>query len=352
MKDAPTVRTDRTRLLRILAYYVALAGALFVLARTVPQVRQLLGSKGLESLAASNPLGGLGAPVGEPVGGTSWEFVMGGAVSMLGALAVMVPVTWMYMLTRRHRGYGEAVVHSLLILPVAVTGIVMIVQYSLAIAFSLAGIVAAVRFRTTLEDTKDAVYVFLAIGVGVACGVQALGLALVLSLIFNGVILVLWATRFGNPYASGVGTGGRLGLGDVQAGLASSGTRTLVGDVALLDAASPRDISEALERAARLQRHLAGERDRKKVKRSNALLLVSARDVGAAQAGVEPVLEEAAAHWRLAEVVESRGGGWVLEYLVRVEPSTEGELVARARAAAAAVTAVELRSLKGLKGRA
>jgi hypothetical protein len=352
MKDAPAARADRTRILRVLAYYVILAGALFLLVRAVPEVGRVLGSEGLESLAASNPFGDASAPVGEPVGRTPWEVVLLGATCMLGALLIMMPVTWIYMVTRRHRGYEEAVVHSLLILPLAVTGIVMIVQYSVALAFSLAGIVAAVRFRTTLEDTKDAVYVFLAIGVGVACGVQALGLAFVLSIMFNGVILVLWATRFGNPYAAATVAGGRIGLGDAQAGQGSSATRRLVGDAALLDAASPRDISEALDRAARLERHLAAERGKKKSKQSNTLLLMSASDVAGAQAGIEPVLSEASAHWKLAEVVEVRGGGWILEYLARIEPGTEGFLIERLRGAASVITAVELRSLKGLKGRA
>jgi hypothetical protein len=129
------------------------------------------------------------------VDAATWSVALLGALSMLGALAIMVPVTWVYMVTRSRRGYNESVVHTLLILPVAVTGIVMIVHDSVALAFSLAGIVAAVRFRTTLEDTKDAVYVFLAIGVGLASGVHALGLALVLSLVFNAVILVLWRTN-------------------------------------------------------------------------------------------------------------------------------------------------------------
>ena len=130
-----------------------------------------------------------------------------GAIAMAGALAIMVPVTWIYMVTRQHRGYDESVVHTLLILPVAVTGIVVIVQNSLALAFSLAGIVAGVRFRTTLDDTKDAVYVFLAIGVGLASGIQALGLAMVLSLFFNGVILVALEGAF-RQYLCHGGPGG------------------------------------------------------------------------------------------------------------------------------------------------
>lgn len=351
MTDAAPARPDRSSLLRVLAYYVAVAAGLFLLWRADPGMHGLF-SGGWSGSSLAEGLLGTAPPVGVPVASTPWAGALLGAVCMVGALILMVPVTWIYMLTRRHRGYEEAVVHSLLILPVAVTGIVMIVRDSIALAFSLAGIVAAVRFRTTLEDTKDAVYIFLAIGIGIASGVQALGLALALSVIFNAVVLVLWATRFANPYAEALGSRGAMPLGSVQAGPGSSVGRRLVGDPALLDAASPRDVARALEQAARLERHLSDESGRKKEKRANALLLVSVTDAAAAQAALHPILEERAARWKLAEVVQVPGGGWVLEYLVRVEAGGEGALLERLQGAVPAVTAVEMRGLEGLKGRA
>ena len=57
-------------------------------------------------------------------------------------------------------------VQTLVILPIVAAGVVFMVKNSLALAFSLGGIVAAVSFRNTLRDTKDAVYIFLATGVG------------------------------------------------------------------------------------------------------------------------------------------------------------------------------------------
>ncbi|MDP2956656.1 MAG: DUF4956 domain-containing protein [Longimicrobiales bacterium] len=351
MKAAPTASAHRARLLRALAYYVVMAGLVFVLVRSFPVVEEALIGRELGQASGPNPFGDQSAPVGSPVAPTPWAGGLLGAISMLGALAIMVPVTWIYMVTRRHRGFDESVVHALLILPVAITGIVMIVRDSVALAFSLAGIVAAVRFRTTLDDTKDAVYIFLAIGVGLASGVQAVDLALALSVVFNAVVLVLWATRFANPYAAA--GPGQLGLGDALAGPGSSAGRRLVGDPALLDAAAPRDVAETLERAARLERHLSEERGQKKTKRANVLLLVSAAEVGAAQAVVEPVLEELTTRWKLAEVAQAPGGGWVMEYLARVDgATTEGLLVDRVRQAGTAVGGVELRSLQGLKGRA
>jgi len=81
------------------------------------------------------------------------------------------------------------------VLPLVVAGIVVLVQYSLALAFSLAGIVAAVRFRNTLDDSKDAVYVFLATAIGLAAAVNV-PVAAVISILFNVTVLSLWYTDF------------------------------------------------------------------------------------------------------------------------------------------------------------
>ena len=354
MSAVPTTKNQVRRLFGVVAYYLLVAALVAFLAQRFPVVADALGGGDLSALPDANPFGeGAPPPVGAPVASTPFSGGLLGTISMLGALAIMIPVTQIYMVTRRHRGFDESVVHTLLILPVAVTGIVMIVQHSVALAFSLAGIVAAVRFRTTLEDTKDAVYVFLAIGVGIASGVQALGLALILSLLFNVIILVLWASRFGNPYAAAVANGGSMALGDALAGPETATTRRLVGDPALLDAASPRDVGKVLEQAARLERHLTEERLKKKAKRANVLLLIHTADAEAAQKAVEPILEEVSTRWKLAEVVQAHGGAVVMEYLASLAtPSAEGALLTRlSQAPAGAISAAELRSLQGLKGR-
>jgi uncharacterized membrane protein YhiD involved in acid resistance len=103
----------------------------------------------------------------------------------------------MYMRTKPKERYDSSLVHTLIILPVVIAGIVLIVHDSVALAFSLAGIVAAVRFRNTLRDTKDAVYIFLAIAVGLAAGVQAFAVGFVVSVIYVAVVLVLWRFDIG-----------------------------------------------------------------------------------------------------------------------------------------------------------
>lgn len=353
MKSTASSSLSSGGLGRVALFYVVLGVVLVLAVQYVPIVRTAVSGERLSELGQGELAQLLGAeplpPVGPVSDPTPWADILLAVISMLGALAIMVPVTWVYMITRRNRGYHESVVHTLLILPIAVTAIVMIVQNSVALAFSLAGIVAAVRFRTTLDDTKDAVYVFLAIGVGLASGVQALGIAIVLSVVFNGLVLVLWRTQFGNIYAKNA-RGRPLSRADIVAGPGSAPAALRVGDPAVLDAASPADHAEILDRAVRMERVLSEERTKKKSKRVNTLILVHAQVAEPARAFVDPLLEEMATRFKLIEVGHSPKG-FILEYIARLDgPGVQTAFMDRlGEAHGGVVDAAELRSLKGLK---
>ncbi len=111
--------------------------------------------------------------------------------TMIGTILIMLPLRWVYMGVGLRQSYNHAVASSLIILPIIVTGIVLIVQFRLALAFALVGIVAGVRYRTTLKNTSDALFVFAAIGVGLAAGSKALSVGLMMSLFFSYTVLLL-----------------------------------------------------------------------------------------------------------------------------------------------------------------
>ena len=73
----------------------------------------------------------------------------------------------------------------------------ILVHNSVGLAFGLAGIVNIVRFRNTLKSTGDALYVLLAIGIGMAAGVGAMEVAIVMSVAFNYYFLILWVSDYG-----------------------------------------------------------------------------------------------------------------------------------------------------------
>jgi hypothetical protein len=359
------VRGPLFGLWKIALYYVLVLTVAFFLARFFPIFEQVVfgGLEDLISLSQPDDMRGFGESLlrGAPESGAGLRglysgphpgqrFTLIATISLLGALSLMIPVAWVYLLTKQRRGYDESVVQAMLILPIAVAGIVFIVQFSLALAFSLAGIVAAVRFRSTLKDTKDAVYVFLAIGVGLASGARVLGVAAVLSIVFNVVILYLYWSNFGNIYADQRSRTGAMGLADVLAGPGSAAKALSMGDPQLLEAMTQVEIRDVATRVARIERYLRAEKSRKKKERLNALLIVHAEQIVGAQSVVEEILLRMAVRWELAEILPGAGTTSVLEYLIRLKddesPARVLELLKSSPGRQ--VLAAEYRSLEGM----
>jgi hypothetical protein len=186
---------------RVVAYYILLFAGAGLLVELVPQSAVLF-SGGIAQTPAEIDAGVRDVFSGQtPIFASPTGTPLAEVFGMVSAFALMLPVTWIYILTRRRKGFLQSVVQTLVILPIVVAGVVFMVKNSLALAFSLGGIVAAVSFRNTLRDTKDAVYIFLATGVGLAAGIQSVAFAAALSITFNVVILLLWWTDFGRQPA-------------------------------------------------------------------------------------------------------------------------------------------------------
>jgi len=117
--------------------------------------------------------------------------------AIIGSIIAVVPVSWVYFITSRARKLDQSFLQTIVILPIVVTGIAMIVVNSIALAFSLAGVVAAVRFRFSLALPSDAMYIFVAIGIGLGCGIGAVATTVVISFALLIATLVLWTLEYG-----------------------------------------------------------------------------------------------------------------------------------------------------------
>ncbi len=156
-----------TRLLaKLTIYYLVIVVIVIAAVKIVPQVRGYLPIGGVEQLItqpAKNPLEASDAIRAEHVRNLG-ESLFWLVVAMIGALLAALPVTWVYMGVRNDDEYDQSLINTILVLPMVVTGIVIIVQNSLALAFSLAGIAGAVRFRNSLKSSGDALFILLAGG--------------------------------------------------------------------------------------------------------------------------------------------------------------------------------------------
>jgi len=113
--------------------------------------------------------------------------------AMVVTFLLMLPVSWVYRAIHTDSVYDHSIDATTLILPAVVAGIVTVVQHSLALAFSLAGIVAGVRFRRALSDTFDTLFILSSIGVGIAAGVKSIEIAVVLTVFFNYAAILVCA---------------------------------------------------------------------------------------------------------------------------------------------------------------
>jgi hypothetical protein len=278
------VPAGRSVLIRHLAglvvYYVALAGLAAALWRVSPAARGLIDLDWTTAEAARVDSVILRANEPATRDPSSTVNALSPAVlpamAMIGALLLTIPVAWVHVLTRRPKGFRQSLVHTLIILPIAVAGMLVLVQHSITLAFSLAGIVALVRFRNTLDDTKDAVYIFVATGIGIAAAVEALAVGAAMSVLFNIVIIVLWA----------------LDIGRVPVGIEVPPPR-------------PRAMF------------------------SEALLRVHTSSPGQAQKSVEALLDEQSDGWTLRRVESAGDGRSMLDYEVKLNKHTTREVLLR-----------------------
>ena len=178
-------------------YYAALGLILFVAVRLYPPLIDFLPVGGVESLI-NQPAGRSGVQIGASQVGNLGESLMWLAIAIIGALVAALPCSWTYIKIRHRDEYDQALVQTIVVLPVIVTSIVIVVHNSLALAFALAGIAAGVQFRNALKSPGDVLFILLAIGIGLAAGIGAVELAIVASIAFNYIFLVLWMTDYGH----------------------------------------------------------------------------------------------------------------------------------------------------------
>lgn len=336
--------TPATRvILRCLIFYsVIIGGTALVVWKAADRL-----PKSLEALMG---LGGDTVPAGmnslsdmakvQTVGLDEITLALTVAVAMAAAALLSLPVAWIYLLTRAKRGYQQSVVQLLVVLPTVVSGIVLLVKYSLALAFSLAGIVAAVRFRNSLDDSKDAVYVFLATAIGLSSAVN-LPVAAVLSVGFNILALWLWYTDFGS---APVELDGRLAERKLARAKQMARTGTFVArmDDEVLKNMTTEQLEGLAERAWRRAKANNMTAEMPVVVEERTLRLATS-NANALRRVLEPRLSEFTKTWRFGGM-QTGEEVTMLEYRVQLRKRTgPDELLSLVRAAGASqLTSAEL----------
>jgi hypothetical protein len=127
-----------------------------------------------------------------------WDFAL---LALLLSFVLSASLAWVYRATYEGLSYQRGFVQTLALGgPVAAMAMLAIGD-DLARGLGLVGALTLIRFRATLKDTKDLVFAFASLGIGVACGVTAIGIAVLGALVFSTAALLLYWTGFGSRRA-------------------------------------------------------------------------------------------------------------------------------------------------------
>ena len=125
------------------------------------------------------------------------SLTLGSALAVLGsALAFGFLLTAVYVFTHRRTGFDRSFATTLLLLPVLISTVILLVADNVGRAISLAGIFAIIRFRITLRDTKDIMYVMATVGLGVCAGSGYVSYGFLAVGFLAVILLILHFARF------------------------------------------------------------------------------------------------------------------------------------------------------------
>ena len=112
-------------------------------------------------------------------------------------------------LTAMALGFGTALIflvrdkhtstfsQSLALLPGAVTLVIMLVNGNIGAGLAVAGTFALVRFRSAPGTAKEITGLFMAVAIGLACGMGYVGVAILFFVLMGAYVLLLGGLRFG-----------------------------------------------------------------------------------------------------------------------------------------------------------
>lgn len=115
------------------------------------------------------------------------------------ALVLGFVLSGAYILANRKKKYSTTFALTMVLLPAVVAVVIIMVGSDIARAVSLGGVFALVRFRSIPGDAKDILNVFLAMAVGLACGVGYITLAAVIAVTIGAIYVILSIINFAVP---------------------------------------------------------------------------------------------------------------------------------------------------------
>lgn len=119
------------------------------------------------------------------------------AFSMFLAFIIGLVISQVYKRTQRGMNHELTYMTTLVVLPPTVTLVMLFIRGDLIISLGLIGSLAIIRFRTAIKDSRDMVFLFWSIVVGLGAGTYNWTAVIIGSIFLLGVIFILFLLKYG-----------------------------------------------------------------------------------------------------------------------------------------------------------
>ena len=118
-------------------------------------------------------------------------------INIGGALLLGFAVALLYYFSQKMVGGNTSLSITLIMVPAIIALIVVLIQNNLARAFTLAGSLAIIRYRSQPASPRDIAYVLFSLAIGIACGIGYVAYAALFTVLFCVILFILTITGFG-----------------------------------------------------------------------------------------------------------------------------------------------------------
>tara|TARA_B110000003_G_scaffold16583_1_gene16413 strand:+ start:842 stop:1507 length:666 start_codon:yes stop_codon:yes gene_type:complete len=121
---------------------------------------------------------------------------MGGSITILSILVALTVslscglfIAYIYRTQYQGILYHQSHATSIVLISLVTTMVIMVISGNIVLSLGMVGALSIVRFRGAIKDPLDIVYLFWAVGIGIANGVAYFSVSIVSSL-FIGLVLI------------------------------------------------------------------------------------------------------------------------------------------------------------------
>lgn len=122
--------------------------------------------------------------------------------SLFLAIAIAFIISQIYKYTHRGLNYELTFMSSLVALAPIISIVMLYIRGDLVLSLGLVGSISIIRFRTPIKDTRDMVYLFWVIAVGLGCGTYNWNVVIISTLVISLVMFLLHFIRYGQTKAT------------------------------------------------------------------------------------------------------------------------------------------------------